>query len=169
MEKIFNAFYDWANLIWGMFLALAAHIIGAGGPILLFFLVLNIVDCYYGRQKAKATNTLSSKKGAEGARKKVGYWVVIGIAFWVGHILGELLGPQLGADLSWLHLIGWFTLAVYILNELTSIVENLLVLGVDVPAIFVKGLAVARTIVDAAGNKIVPNLDKGEGQGSGDE
>ena len=79
------------------------------------------------------------------------------------------MGPELGIDLSFLHLIGWFTLAVYILNELTSIVENLLVLGVDVPAIFVKGLAVVRTIVDAAGNKIIPDVDGGEEEGAGDE
>lgn len=160
MDKIFHAFCDWANLIWGMFLALATHLIGAGGPILFFFLILNVVDFYYGRQKAKATNTLSSKVGADGIRKKVSYWVVIGIAFYVAHILGSLLGPQLGVDLSWLHLIGWFTLAVYIINELTSIIENLIVLGYDPPAILVKGLAVARTVVDAAGNKIIPNLDQ---------
>ena len=163
MNKIFGAFTDGANLFWGGLVAIYTHFIGGRWPVFVLFLALNAIDFHYGRQKAKKTNTLSSKIGAEGVRKKVAYWVVITIAFSIGHILATSLGPELGVDLSFLHLIGWFTLAVYILNEITSIVENLLVLGVDVPAIFVRGLAVVRTIVDAAGNKIVPDPDKGEG------
>lgn len=157
MNKIFGAFTDGANLFWGGLVAIYAHFIGGRWPVFALFFTLNLVDFYYGRQKAIKTNTLSSKIGAEGVKKKVAYWVVITIAFSIGHVLATSLGPELGVDLGFLHLIGWFTLAVYILNELTSIVENLLVLGVDVPAIFVRGLAVVRTIVDAAGNKIVPS------------
>ena len=61
--------------------------------------------------------------------------------------------------LDFLRLIGWFTLGVYILNELTSIVENLVVLGYDVPEIFVRGLNAARKVVDAAGDRVVPKED----------
>ena len=160
MNKIFGAFTDGANLFWGGIVAIYTHFIGGRLPVFLLFLALNVIDFY---------DTLSSKIGAEGVRKKVAYWVVITIAFAIGHILATSLGPELGVDLSFLHLIGWFTLAVYILNELTSIVENLLVLGVDVPAIFVRGLAVVRTIVDAAGNKVVPDPNGGEEKESGDE
>ena len=68
-------------------------------------------------------------------------------------------GAEIGAPLDFLHLIGWFTLGVYILNELTSIVENLVVLGYDVPEIFVRGLNAARKAVDAAGDRVVPKED----------
>ena len=61
--------------------------------------------------------------------------------------------------MDFLRLIGWFTLGVYILNELTSIVENLVVLGYDVPEIFVRGLNAARKVVDAAGDRVVPKED----------
>ena len=169
MNKIFGAFTDGANLFWGGLVAIYTHFIGGRLPVFVLLFALNVIDVYYGRRKAIKTNTLSSKIGAEGVRKKVASWVIITISFFIGHILATSLGPELGIDLSFLHLIGWFTLAVYILNELTSIVENLLVLGVDVPAIFVKGLAVVRTIVDAAGNKIIPDVDGGEEEGAGDE
>ena len=169
MNKIYGAFTDGANLFWGGIVAIYTHFIGGRLPVFLLFLALNAIDFYYGRQKAIKTETLSSKIGAEGVRKKVAYWVIITIAFAIGHILATSLGPELGVDLSFLHLIGWFTLAVYILNELTSIVENLLVLGVDVPAIFVRGLAVVRTIVDAAGNKIVPSPGDDEGTAGSNE
>lgn len=67
-----------------------------------------------------------------------------------------MLGPELGVNLGFLMLIGWFTLAVYILNELTSIVENMLVLGYEVPEILVRGLTATRSTVDVAGNKVIP-------------
>lgn len=169
MNKIFAAFTDGANLFWGTIITVWTHFIGANWQVFALFAVLNLIDCHYGRQKAIKTGTLSSKKGAEGAQKKVAYWVIITIAFAIGHILATSLGPELGVDLSFLHLIGWFTLAIYILNELTSIVENLLVLGVDVPTVFVKGLAVVRTIVDAAGNKVIPDPGGEAGEENGDE
>lgn len=164
-----QAFKDTANRFWAMLLALLTHFFGHNWPAFMFLLALNIIDFYYGRKKGKETDTLSSKIGAAGIAKKVSYWVTIGLAFGVSYILVEIVGPALGVNLGFLMLIGWFTLAVYILNELTSIVENMLVLGYDVPAILVKGLAAARSAVDAAGNKIVPDPDKGEGDGSPNE
>ena len=149
VNNVFRAFEDSANLAWATILALLTEFFGAARLVLPFFLVLNVVDCYYGRKKGKETATLSSKIGAAGIAKKVSYWVMIGLS--------------LGIELGFLMLIGWFTLAVYVLNELTSIVENMLVLGYDVPPILVKGLAAARSAVDEAGNKIVP------GQGKEDE
>lgn len=161
-QNTLQAFEDKANLLWATILAVLTHFFGAAWPVFAFFLLLNVVDFYYGRKKAKATNTLSSKIGAEGISKKVSYWVVIGLAFCISYVLVNVLGPALGVNLGFLQLIGWFTLAVYIINELTSIVENLLVLGYDVPKILVKGLAAARSAVDAAGNKIVPDVDTTE-------
>ena len=61
-----------------------------------------------------------------------------------------------GVDLAFLRLLGWFVLAIYIINEVTSILENMVALGVDVPPILLKGLSAAKTAVDAAGNKVVP-------------
>ena len=37
-------------------------------------------------------------------------------------------------------------------------------LGVDVPPILLKGLAAAKTAVDAAGNKVVPDTDGTKGK-----
>ncbi len=163
IQTVTQAFRDTTNLVLGGLLAIYTHFIGGRWPVFALFFALNAVDFYYGRRKAVQTGTLSSKIGAEGVRKKVSYWVVIIIAFSIGHILATSLGPELGVDLSFLHLIGWFVLAVYILNELTSIVENMLVLGYDVPEILVRGLAAARSAVDAAGNKIIPDGEESGG------
>lgn len=158
MNDFFAMFTDKANLIGAAIVTVLTATLGVQWPVFAFFLVLNVLDFYYGRAKAKKTNTLSSAKGADGIRKKTSYWVMIALAFAASSILSDLLGPKLGVDLGFLTLIGWFTLAVYILNELTSIVENLVVLGYDVPAVFVKGLAAMKSVVDAQGNKVIPDF-----------
>ena len=64
--------------------------------------------------------------------------------------------------MGFLQLLGWFVLAVYIINELTSIVENMVALGIDVPEIFVKGLNAVRTVVNDAGDRVIPKDSGGE-------
>ena len=148
MEHFLEVFTDKANLLGAAVVAALGGVFGAHWQVFALFFVLNVVDFFYGWLKGKQTGTVNSAKGAVGVMKKVSYWVVIALAFGVAQVL-----------IDFLHLIGWFTLGVYILNELTSIVENLVVLGYDVPEIFVRGLNAARKAVDAAGDRVVPKED----------
>ena len=43
--------------------------------------------------------------------------------------------------------IGWFTLACYMVNELRSLIENLVEIGVNVPAVLVKGLDITEKLI----------------------
>lgn len=156
--SIFSAFSDKANLIWGAILAGCSYLFGAYWPLFAFFLALNVIDYIYGILKAKATNTLNSGKGFMGIVKKVSYWIIIAISFGISVMFIDV-GATIGVDLSFLQMLGWFVLAIYIINEITSILENMVALGVDVPPILLKGLAAAKTAVDAAGNKVVPEAD----------
>ena len=65
MENIFAAFADKANLIWGAVLTGLSYAFGAHWPLFAFFFVLNVVDYVYGVLKARATDTMSSAKGAK--------------------------------------------------------------------------------------------------------
>lgn len=159
--SIFAAFADKANLAWGAILAGCSYLFGAHWPLFAFFLLLNVVDYVYGILKAKATDTLNSGKGFKGIVKKVSCWIVVAIAFGLASIFIDV-GSTIGVDLTFLRLLGWFVLAIYIINEITSILENMVALGVDVPPILLKGLAAAKTAVDAAGNKVLPE-DKEDG------
>lgn len=160
MEHLVNAFCDKTNVIGALVVMILGDLVGHW-QVFALFLCLNVIDFFYGWLKARKTHTLSSAKGANGIMKKVTYWVVIGVAFGVAEILVDF-GQDAGIYLGFLRLFGWFTLGVYICNELTSIVENLVVLGYDVPEIFVRGLNAARKAVDAAGDKVIPkeNDDK---------
>lgn len=55
-------------------------------------------------------------------------------------------------------LVGFFVLASLLVNEIRSICENLVEMGVDVPKILIKGLEVA----DKAINKDGEDIDEGE-------
>ena len=71
----------------------------------------------------------------------------------------EELGAVIGVKLNFLQLIGWFILALYIINELTSILENMVALGVDVPEFLIRGLAAVKTAVDEAGDRVIPQTE----------
>lgn len=165
MERFFSAFTDETNLIWGGIVAVLSYLFGNHWPLFLLFFALNVVDYIYGVAKAKATGTWSSAKGAKGAAKKVSYWVVIALAFSLSAVFMEL-GTVIGVNLGFLQLIGWFVLALYIINELTSILENMVALGVDVPEFLIRGLAAVKTAVDEAGDRVIPSEEDEEEKGN---
>ena len=72
--------------------------------------------------------------------------------------LKKTVGKTLGVDLGITTLLGFFVLASLLVNEIRSICENLVEMGVDVPKILIKGLEVA----DKAINKDGEDIDEGE-------
>ena len=91
----------------------------------------------------------------QGAIKKVMYFVLIGVAFMIGYGI-KLMGTQIGFDLGFSLYIGWYTVAVMLINELTSILENLYVIMPEkVPVWLVKILKIADNKLDNKINDIV--------------
>lgn len=113
------------------------------------FMVLNVVDYATGIIKAKYTNTENSNKGLKGILKKLGYWIVICIAFFIATAFGTF-GEQIGIDLGFTAFIGWFVLGTFIINEIRSVIENLIMIGVEVPVWLIKGLEVANDRINNA-------------------
>ena len=56
---------------------------------------------------------------------------------------------MLGLNLKFLTLLGWFTLASLLVNEIRSILENLVECGCNVPDFLIKGLAVTEKLIHA--------------------
>ena len=80
--------------------------------------------------------------GWKGALKKLGYWLMIGVAFGASVVFMEI-GKVLSIDLQITVLLGWFVLASLLVNEIRSICENFVEAGFNVPYVLVKGLEVA--------------------------
>lgn len=130
------------NMVYGVIATFFAAIFGKYWMLFAGFLVLNAVDWITGYIKSKILKTESSKTGAMGILKKVCYWCVLAISFFVS-IAFIKMGELLRLDLGFVVCFGYFTLATYLVNEIRSILENFVEMGVNVPKFLIIGLRVA--------------------------
>ena len=108
---------------------------------------MNVVDYITGCMKSAINHKINSNKGWIGVLKKLGYWIMIVVAFTFSAFLVEI-GEMLGVDFHVTTLLGWFVLASLCINEVRSIIENLVQCGYNVPNVLTKGLEVADKIIN---------------------
>lgn len=144
-----NVFTNRYNAVVGGIVAVLTAVFGTYWYVFAAFLALNVIDWITGWVKANKKKEESSKVGAIGAVKKLGYWAVVLVAFLIASVFVQFGRDMLGVDLSFLHLIGWWVLAMLIVNEARSILENLVELGYNVPEVLIKGLAVTEKLIEA--------------------
>ena len=106
-----------------------------------------MIDWITGWIKANKKKEESSKVGLKGAVKKVGYWAIILVAFLIADVFVQLGHDLLHIDLAFLTMIGWFTLAMLLVNEARSILENMVEMGYKVPDFLIKGLAITEKMM----------------------
>ena len=99
--------------------------------------------------------------GLKGIIKKTGYWVIVLIAFMIPDLFIKLGRDTLGINLEFLMLLGWFTLATLIVNEIRSILENLVEMDYNVPEILIDGLAVTEKLLKKKSETLIPEDEKG--------
>lgn len=136
------------NIIGAAIITLLSYIFGEHWILFAGFLLLNIADWITGWMKSKILKKSNSEKGWLGPLKKLGYWLMIIVAFGMSAMfieIGEIIGVNLGVTT----LLGWFVLASLIVNEIRSILENLVEARFNVPKILVDGLEVADKIVNS--------------------
>lgn len=140
--------FEKVNMFYGAIATIGVAIFGKYWFLFAGFLILNVVDYATGFVKAKFyEKNESSAIGAKGVWKKASYWIVIGLAFFISTCFTEM-GKVLNTDLSFLILFGWFTLASYLVNEVRSILENLIKMNVNVPIFLTKGLQITQEMID---------------------
>lgn len=138
---------DGYNAIVGTVVAVLSYILGEHWVLFVAFLLLNIADWLTGWMKSRMVGKENSVKGLKGVLKKLGYWMMIMVAFGASAVFIEI-GKSIGVDLGVTTLLGWFVLASLLINELRSILENFVEAGYNVPTILVKGLEVADKVVN---------------------
>lgn len=141
-------FFDTYNIVVGAVIALFTTIFGVYWYIFAAYMVLNVFDWLTGWYKSRRARQESSAVGLKGIVKKLGYWVLIAVAFIVSTVFVKLGQDVLHVDLAFLNMIGWFTLACLMVNEVRSIIENLVELGYNVPLVLIKGLAVTEELIN---------------------
>lgn len=140
---------DWYNAIVGGAVTVLTALFGVYWYIFAAYLLFNVLDWITGWMKSHKKRQESSGRGLLGILKKFGYWIIIAVAFVIPDIFISLGNDLLQIDLSFLVMIGWFTLAMLAVNEARSILENLVECGYQVPDFLIKGLAVTEKLINA--------------------
>ena len=133
---------DSYNAFVGAVIAILTMVLGEHWYIFAAFLLLNVIDWITGWMKSRINGVENSMAGWKGVLKKLGYWLMIAVAFAIAAALIEV-GKVIDIDLGVTTLLGWFVLASLIVNEARSIVENFVEAGYDVPKVLTTGLQVA--------------------------
>lgn len=139
-------YMDTLNAVGGTIVAVLTAALGTHWFLFIGFLILNIIDYITGVRKSRLAGKDNSAKGVRGVWKKLGYWLMVLVAFLASAIFIEI-GKTIGIDLAVTAYIGWFTLASLIINELRSILENFVEAGDNVPSVLTKGLEVAENAI----------------------
>lgn len=145
--KYANAIIDRYNAAVGAIVAVLSYILGEHWILFVAFLLLNVADWLTGWMKSRMAGKENSVRGWKGVLKKLGYWLMIMVAFGASAVFIEI-GVVIGIDLGITTLLGWFVLASLLINEIRSILENFVEAGFNVPNILIKGLEVADKVVN---------------------
>ena len=140
-------YMDKYNAIVGGIVAVLSFVFGEHWILFAIFLLFNVADWLTGWMKSRMAGKENSMKGWQGVLKKLGYWLMILVAFAASAVFIEI-GNTLGMDLGVTTLLVYFVLASLLVNELRSILENFVEAGYNVPTVLVKGLEVADKVVN---------------------
>lgn len=149
MQTITNNlnYMDTYNAVVGGIVACLTMIFGEHWILFAGFLLFNVIDFITGIMKSRLTGKENSTKGWQGVLKKLGYWIMILVAFAMSTLFIEV-GKVINIDLGVTTLLGWFVLASLAINEIRSILENLVEAGFNVPNVLINGLEVADKIIN---------------------
>lgn len=143
-----RVFTDTYNLAVGFLVSIMTAIFGIYWYIFAAYFLFNILDWLTGWYRSRKRKKESSREGLRGILKKLGYWIIIAVAFLMSDVFVHLGNDILGINLNFLLMIGWFTLACLMVNEVRSILENLVECGYPVPSVLINGLDVADHIIN---------------------
>lgn len=145
MSKILDGY----NVMVGSIVALGTALFGAYWYLFAGLLLCNVLDWLTGWYKARILKTETSKVGLQGIIRKLGYWIIILISFLLPKMFMSIGKEMFGIELGFMTMLGWFTLATLLVNEIRSILENLVESGYEVPTILIRGLAVTEKLIQA--------------------
>ena len=152
MEKTINqvkaAVAAMAGLLTGLWGWLGWLVVGWIGCMALDYLT--------GSMAAAKEGEWSSRQAREGIWHKTGMIVVVAVAAGVDMLLAAVLAhlPLVELPVEYSGLVCPVVLVWYIVTELGSITENAVAMGAPVPRWLVKLLAMGKSAVDGAGEKL---------------
>lgn len=126
--------------------ALAVYLGAISVPVVVL-LIMMVVDYLTGMTAAWMRGELSSKVGAKGILKKVGYMALIVVAAGVDYLIWAGVAA-VQVDIGYKMWFGLLVAVWLIINEMISILENLSRMDVPLPDFLVKAIEKAKNSID---------------------
>lgn len=145
MTKIENKIFVQAGIS-AAAAALAVYLGAISVPVVVL-LIMMVVDYLTGMTAAWMHNKLSSKIGAKGILKKVGYMALIVVAAGVDYLIWVGVAA-VQVDVGYKMWFGLLVAVWLIINEMISILENLSRMDVPLPDFLVKAIEKAKNSID---------------------
>ncbi len=121
--------------------------------VLPFLIVAMVVDYLTGRAASKKEGTINSKVGAWGIFKKLMYGVEVLVGIIVDWLIINVT-TAIGINMPTVTFFGLLVAIWLIINELTSILENLVRLEVPMPPFLVKIVSNFKVAVEKSGDSL---------------
>ncbi|MCU9614634.1 phage holin family protein [Caldibacillus lycopersici] len=118
---------------------------GGWDLLLQYLLLFMVLDYITGIIKAAIKKQISNRIGFIGLARKVGVLVIVAIAHGLDRLFATSEANIFGLDIP---VIRTIVIWGYIINEITSILENIKLIGVPLPAILQKILSIIKTETD---------------------
>lgn len=137
------------KLVTATALGILSTFLGGHWGMFAFFFLLNVLDFLTDLAELYLSKTYDRRTVIKDILLKLGYWVIIAIAFGLSGTLISL-GNMIGIDLHFSMMIGWFVLIGLSFDEIRNIFQSLTKVGVHVPLMLTRFLMIAETAVDRA-------------------
>ena len=131
--------------------------LGWKGIMAIIWVVCMALDYLSGTAAACKSGEWSSYKAREGVWHKGGMILVV-LVSGLADIIMATICENLHLGFVWPGLVLPMVLAWYIITEIGSILENAISLGAKVPSWLVKLMKAGLKAVDAAGEKVLPDI-----------
>ncbi|MFQ9153694.1 MAG: phage holin family protein [Blautia sp.] len=90
---------DSYNALVGGIVAVLTYIFGEHWMLFALFLAFNVADWLTGWMKSRMAHKENSEAGWKGVLKKLGYWIMIAVAFGASAVFAEI-GKTINVDLG---------------------------------------------------------------------
>jgi toxin secretion/phage lysis holin len=133
------------------------YLIGWQGLLFILLAIALVIDYITGSIAARQSDTWTSAKASAGRRKKAMIFVAIIVAIILDAIIwiGGSVNPIFELPFEWPFLFTLVSVIWFILSEVGSTLENLILMNVSLPVFLTKGIKILKAKAESVGDHLL--------------
>lgn len=133
------------------------YLIGWQGYLLILLLAAMIIDFITGSLAARKNNEWTSAKASEGRRRKAMTFMAIIAALILDSVIWIMgsVNPIFELPFEWPFLFTFASVIWFIMSEIGSMLENLILYDIKLPGFLIKGIKILKAKTEVVGDKLL--------------